>query len=55
MLYGGNGRDDGGHEAFWYGRQPITEIVISLLLALYLVRGVSEAGLRRQANTYARR
>jgi len=41
--------------AFWYGRQPIAEIVISLLLALYLVRGVSEAGLRRQADTYARR
>jgi hypothetical protein len=41
--------------AFWYGRQPIAEIVISLLLALYLVRGVSEAGLRRQAGTYARR
>lgn len=44
-----------GFIAFWYGRQPIAEIFVSLLLALYLVRGVSEAGLRRQADTYARR
>ena len=41
--------------AIWYGRQPIVEIVMTLLLMLNLGFNVSEEGLRRQAGTYARR
>ena len=41
--------------AFWYGRQPIAEIVLTLLLMLYLGFNITEEGLRRQAGTYARR
>lgn len=41
--------------AIWFGRQPIAEIVMTLLLTLYLGFNVTEEGLRRQAGTYARR
>jgi len=41
--------------AFWLGRQPIAEALITVLLVLYLALNVSEDGLRRQAGTYARR
>lgn len=41
--------------AIWYGRQPLAEIVMTLLLMLYLGFNVTEEGLRRQAGTYARR
>ena len=41
--------------AFWLGRQPTIELVVTLLIAVYLLGFVNEAALRRQAGTYARR